>query len=326
MVRSRTARLAARFSVALLTVGLLGAGASPASVSAAPAPEDCDEHTISGARVGKGASEGKDPNSLSASQAAAMDKALADRVAQLKNDGTLDSSGEPTSGAQYVIDTYVHVITRADGSGNVTDKQIAAQMKVINDGYAGLTAAGAAATPFRFKLVDTDRTANDDWYSWSYYTDKDDAEAKSALHEGTKATLNIYIAGLEDGLLGYATFPQGPLATDGLVILNESMPGGKARPYNGGDTATHEIGHWLGLYHTFQNGCAGAGDHVHDTPAQDDGVNIFYCNESDDTCTAEGKDPVHNFMSYGDDKCLDRFTPGQSDRQVENWLAFRSGR
>ena len=117
-----------------------------------------------------------------------------------------------------------------------------------------------------------------------------------------------------------------PLTLDGLVILNESMPGGKARPYNGGDTATHEIGHWLGLYHTFEGGCGGAGDHVDDTPAQLDGENVFYCNESDDTCTATGKDPVHNFMSYGDDACLDRFTPGQSDRQVWSWLAFRQGK
>lgn len=292
------------------------------------APDEC-ETTHSTARVGKdGTTQGKDPNSLTAEQAAALDKSLMERVEQLKKNGTLDSTGAPTSKGRYTINTYVHVITRADGrTGNVTNRQIADQMQVINDGYAGRTAAGAAATPFSFVVKSIDRTANNDWYDWSVYEDTDDAEAKSVLHRGSMADLNIYITGLQDGLLGYAYYPKTvPLALDGLVILNDSMPGGDAFPYNGGDTGTHEIGHWLGLMHTFENGCHGPGDHVPDTPAQLDGENVFYCNESDDTCTKTGTDPVHNFMSYGDDDCLDSFTAGQSQRQTWNWLAYRSGR
>lgn len=316
-----------RFSVALLAVAMLAVGASPTSGSTvtASAADECDA-TYSSARVAKGA-HGEDPNDLTEAQAAAIEKSLRVKVDQLKKDGTLNSSGTPTSKRKYTINTYVHVITRADGSGDVTNKQIAEQMEVINNGYAGRTAVGAATTPFNFVIKAVDRTRNSDWYDWSVYEDDDDAEAKSALHRGSMADLNIYIAGLQDGLLGYAYYPKTvPLALDGLVILNDSMPGGSASPYNGGDTATHEIGHWLGLMHTFENGCRGAGDHVADTPAQLDGENIFYCDESDDTCTKPGRDPVHNFMSYGDDECLDSFTAGQSRRQVWNWLAYRTGR
>ena len=144
--------------------------------------------------------------------------------------------------------------------------------------------------------------------------------------DGGYADLNVYIAGLGSGLLGYATFPGEELALDGLVLLNESLPGGSAAPYNLGDTATHEIGHWLGLFHTFEGGCSEPGDFVSDTPAQLDGDNIFFCNESDDTCPKPGLDPVHNFMSYGDDFCLDRFTEGQNRRQIATWLGQRAGR
>jgi hypothetical protein len=149
-------------------------------------------------------------------------------------------------------------------------------------------------------------------------------KAKAALHKGGFDDLNIYVTGLSDNLLGYSEFPwDTSLVEDGVVLLNASLPGGAAFPYNEGDTATHEVGHWLGLYHTFENGCTAPGDGVSDTPYQYDGENIFNCNESDDTCPAPGKDPVHNFMSYGDDPCMDRFTPGQSVRMGLVWLGFR---
>jgi hypothetical protein len=201
------------------------------------------------------------------------------------------------------------------------------QIKVLNDGYAGKTSRDAAATPFSFKLKAVDRTANDDWYDWSDpdVDPSDDTEAKTALHRGSSRDLNIYVAGLADNLLGYAYYPNDvELWQDGVVLLNDSLPGGAAAPYNEGDTATHEVGHWLFLIHTFENGCAFPGDEVADTPYQDDGDNIFECDESLDTCAQPGTDPVHNFMSYGDDPCLDEFTRGQSLRMTLAWLVFRA--
>ncbi|HET6651662.1 MAG TPA: zinc metalloprotease [Nocardioides sp.] len=315
----------------LATLGLSSAGASAtASPTPAAAPE-CDDSTISTARAMRGTPGGEDFNSVTAAEARSMDADLQRQIDRLIASGKLTKQGDLKSQTTVTIRTYVHIITKKNGKGGVTDQQVAQQMDVINAGYAGSTADEAAPSPFRFEVVGIDRTRNDAWYDWNLtpdFTDEDveAKEAKRALHQGGYADLNVYIAGLGSGLLGYATFPGGELALDGLVILNESMPGGSAAPYNLGDTATHEIGHWLGLFHTFEGGCSEPGDHVSDTPAQLDGDNIFFCNEADDTCPKAGLDPVHNFMSYGDDFCLDRFTEGQNRRQVATWLGQRAGR
>lgn len=320
----------------LLGVGLMAAltVSTPVSASAAADPAgggECPDGSESSARAMHGVGHGRDYNSVSAAEAGAMEAALNRQVDRLVASGQLTKNVALKSKKTFTIRTYVHIITASDGTGDVTDEQVQQQMDVINDGYAGSTASESAPSPFRFELADVDRTANDAWYDWNLTEDFSDEdaeakEAKRALHVGGYADLNVYIAGLGSGLLGYATFPGGELALDGLVLLNESLPGGSAAPYNLGDTGTHEIGHWLGLFHTFQGGCDGAGDHVPDTPAQDDGENIFFCNEADDTCSKKGLDPVHNFMSYGDDECLDRFTRGQNKRQIATWLGQRANR
>ncbi len=335
-MRSTAPAFRRSFMHSFLGVGLLatlGLSAPAATAIAAPEPggAECSDGSISSARAMYGASDGRDYNSVSADQASAMEATLDRKIEQLVAAGKLDKNGDLKGNKTFTIDTYVHIITAADGSGGVSEQQVADQMEVINAGYAGTTAAGADASPFQFDLAGVDVTANDAWFDWNLtddFSDEDDEakDAKRALHRGGYADLNIYIAGLGGGLLGYATFPRGELALDGLVLLNESLPGGAAAPYNLGDTATHEIGHWLGLFHTFQDGCKGAGDHVPDTPAQDDGNNIFFCNDFDDTCPKKGLDPVHNFMSYGDDLCLDRFTQGQNKRQIATWLGQRARR
>ena len=154
----------------------------------------------------------------------------------------------------------------------------------------------------------------------------DNNEAKSALHRGNATDLNVYLANLGDGLLGYATFPSsyaGNPTDDGVVVLSASLPGGSAVPYNKGDTLTHEAGHWAGLFHTFQGSCAAPNDHVADTPAQFAGQNVFDCDTSLNTCAAPGKDPVKNFMNYVDDACMNMFTSGQATRIANQWAAFR---
>ena len=315
--------LAATGAMVLATFGLAGpAGARPAAES-----DGCDSGH-SAARAMRGA-HGVDPNSVTAAEAKAADARLRHRVQQLVGAGVLAKDGTPASPRRITVPTYVHVITASDGTGGVTDQQIRDQIEVLNDAYAGRSGKGSAHTSFSFELASVDVTRNDRWYNWNLKqngTETSDAiKAKTALHQGGWGDLNVYIAALGSGLLGYATFPEnGILERDGLVLLNDSLPGGSAAPYNEGDTATHEVGHWLGLFHTFENGCTEPGDFVDDTPFQFDGDNIFFCNESDDTCTQPGLDPVHNFMSYGDDPCLDRFTQGQAERMTQTWLAFRA--
>ncbi|MBW2254617.1 MAG: zinc metalloprotease [Deltaproteobacteria bacterium] len=214
------------------------------------------------------------------------------------------------------IPVYFHVIH--DGAaGYLTPADITAQMDVLNEAY------GSDVT---FTWAGTDYTGNEpSWFTMGYRTAAE-TEAKTALRDGGPNALNIYTANLGGGLLGWATFPTdyaGEPWRDGVVILYSSLPGGTAAPYDEGDTATHEVGHWLGLYHTFQGGCRGEGDSVTDTPAERSAA--YGCPHGRDSCRKGGEpDPIYNFMDYTDDFCMDEFTDWQRDRMDAHWAAYRN--
>jgi hypothetical protein len=225
-------------------------------------------------------------------------------------------------GAPVTIPTWIHVIRKdltVEG-GNVPNAWIDAQMDVLNDSYAGRT--GGASTGFRFELEGVTRTTHAGWFHLTGYGQ--DALMKEALKVGGPETLNIYTAKLGANLLGYAYLAQdvdeiGVL--DGVVVHFQSLPGGNFEIYSEGDTATHEVGHWLDLFHTFDGGCEG-GDFVDDTPAE--ASPAFRCPEGRDTCTAPGLDPIHNFMDYTQDSCMFEFTEGQAVRMQQAWTAYRA--
>ena len=220
--------------------------------------------------------------------------------------------GEVRPAGSVTIDVYFHDIRDDNGNGGVTDTQIRQQMAVLNDAYAGAT--GGSATPFQFNLVETIQTNNSTWYNAAQGSAAEQA-MKAALRVGGPETLNIYAFNVGNGLLGWATFPTSYASNpsyDGVVVLNESLPGGSAAPYDEGDTATHEVGHWLGLYHTFQGGCRKTGDYVDDTASERSPA--YGCPVGRDTCRGGGADPIFNFMDYTDDSCMFEFTAGQAAR------------
>lgn len=224
------------------------------------------------------------------------------------------------------VNVYFHVINQGSGvaNGDIPQSMIDDQMVVLNDAYA--------ATGVRFQLISVDRTTNAGWYAMGAGSSAE-AQAKAALRKGSADDLNIYTANPGGGLLGWATFPSSynsAPSKDGVVLLYSSLPGGSAAPYNEGDTGTHEVGHWMGLYHTFQGGCktgTNGGDYVADTNAERSAA--YGCPIGRNSCSGPkypGNDPIENFMDYTDDFCMDRFSPGQVARMRAQWDAYRSGK
>ncbi len=218
-----------------------------------------------------------------------------------------------TTAAQFEVPIVFHVMMNDSGTlGDVSNSQIEAQVRVLNDSYA--------ACGVTFTLADIQRHRDDECYHMS-----NERACKTRHGVDPYHNLNLYVADLGGGLLGWATFPwnldKDP-EMDGVVILNGTLPGGNVFAYNEGDTGTHEVGHWVGLYHTFQGGCSLRNDYVRDTPAE--GTATSGCPNSKDTCRAPGVDPIHNFMDYSVDSCMDEFTPGQCTRMNDMLQTYRS--
>ncbi|KAI1272208.1 metalloprotease [Xylaria sp. FL0933] len=244
---------------------------------------------------------------------------LAETRAMLEKERIALAKGEARVQAGFTVNTYFHVVASSTSlsGGYLTQAMLNDQLAVMNSAYG--------AHGISFNLVSSDWTVNSNWAA-----DGAEQAMKKALRKGTYSDLNIYFLGnLGGGLLGYCYFPTSSHATgstnfvlDGCTILGQSVPGGSAAPYNLGGTATHEVGHWMNLYHTFQGGCAAPGDMVDDTPAEASAASG--CPTGRDTCSGGGVDPIHNYMDYTDDDCYTEFTAGQQARMYSAWSTYRS--
>jgi len=229
---------------------------------------------------------------------------------------SLRGRGQIRQPAAISIPVYFHVINQGAGveNGDVPTRMLREQIDVLNAAYSGST--GGAPTPFRFVLAGIDRTTNPTWFQALPGTSAE-REMKEALRIGDATALNFYTnnSGSVSSIIGWGTFPwwyEDTPFLDGVVCFYQSLPGGSAYPYNEGDAGTHEVGHWLGLFHTFQGGCSSKGDYVADTPAEKSPG--FGCPLSRDSCRADGLDPIDNFMDYSDNSCMYKFTEGQAVR------------
>jgi Pregnancy-associated plasma protein-A len=212
-----------------------------------------------------------------------------------------------------VIPVHFHILHEGQ-QGYLPDRQIKAQMVLLNKEYAPAS--------LEFKLADVNLHENSAWFRHQPGTNEE-IEMKNALGKDTAKSLNLYTAEPEGGLLGYATFPwwyQEMPQLDGVVIHHASLP--KAArpwvqqpwPFNLGMTAVHEVGHWAGLYHTFQGGCDAPGDDIEDTAYEATSASGCPLNQRS-SCPGETRfNPVENYMDYSDDACMKHFTPMQYQR------------
>ena len=241
------------------------------------------------------------------------------------------------TGQIYEIPVVVHIIHKSDGRGNITDEAVLSQIEILNEDFGALVGTpGAPGSDggIRFVLASVDpsgaattginRTENDNWFN-----DVGEFEYKTALGWDQTRYLNIY-TNSASGYLGYAYLPQDMAGTvwDGVVIYYDAFGRNSLSfPYDQGRTATHEIGHYLGLYHTFEEGCASAvvpscyssGDLICDTPSEES--DTYGCPVGQISCAS--LDPIHNYMDYTDDACMHKFTPEQGARMRCSLESYR---
>ncbi|KAK1252483.1 hypothetical protein MKX08_003670 [Trichoderma sp. CBMAI-0020] len=215
------------------------------------------------------------------------------------------------------VNVYMHIVASSEDlhDGNLSDQDVLNQFQVLKTDFE--------PTGIIFNLKSIDRTFN---ATWANNTDL--RRMWYHVRNGSYSDLNLwFIPELEH--YGYCTIPttgdtlRYAIHQDGCTIRSDTVPGGRANNYNLGKTVTHEVGHWMGLLHTFQGGCDGVGDYIEDTPAQ--ASPSEGCPEGRDSCPNKpGLDPIHNYMDYSYDACYTEFTPGQVDRMVRVWDAYRA--
>lgn len=248
-----------------------------------------------------------------------------------------DPMYDPVGGTLWEIPVVVHILMNTAGTaGNISDALVQSQIDILNEDFlalAGTNGAPGTDVQIQFKLATEDpagdpttgitRTQNTTWYndSGTYY---------NTLAWDPDEYLNIY-TNQAGGALGYVPFlpHQGAVGSnsDRVVCLwsafGRNAPIGP--PYNQGRTVTHEVGHYLGLYHTFNSGCGttlcyNSGDRICDTNPEAGAR--FGCPAVANSCSPPSADPIHNYMDYTDDLCMWEFTPEQGRRMrctMEHW-------
>jgi len=236
--------------------------------------------------------------------------------------------------ARYRIPVVVHVIESTSGEGHLSESQVQSQIDILNEDYLalpGTNGQNSTDAEIEFYLATEDpggNPTNGITYSVNNTWFNDSGTYYNSLAWDTSRYLNIY-TNSASGALGYVPdLPQGGIAgnnADRVVILYSAFGrNSPLSPYNQGRTATHEVGHYLGLYHTFEScgsasSCYTSGDRICDTnPQSSPNYNCF----SGGTCGYT--DDFRNFMDYTADLCMNHFTNEQVHRMRCSLEFYRS--
>lgn len=261
---------------------------------------------------------------------------------QFQNNAMLSTAKQALADT-LTIPVVVHVLYNKSVE-NISDARIFSQIKVLNNDFHR-TNADAGNTPFviqaaaggiAIKLVMANIDLNGKPFNGitRNYTSVAGFESNDAMKRNSsggvdawdaKSYLNIWVCNLKDDLLGFAQYPGGPAATDGLVIDYEAMGVGGSAPYNLGRTCTHELGHYFGLYHIWgdEDNCA-MDDYVDDTPLQATSTKGCPKFPLYDKCTSGGNGIYFmNYLDYTTDACMNMFTKGQITRMTNSILTYR---
>jgi len=240
-------------------------------------------------------------------------------------------AAQKLNGTIITIPVVFHVVWNSTAQ-NVSDAALLAQLDVLNKDFRKLN-ADASLIPSIFAGVAADceiqfcmAQRNPQGLASTGIVRRQTTTTAFSTNNNVKFTanggsnawdasryLNIWVCNLSNGVLGYAQFPGGAAATDGVVVLFSTLPGGTSAPYNKGRTGTHEVGHWLNLRHIWGDATCGS-DFVADTPPHN--AANYGCPASGhrSTCTGTPVEMTMNYMDYTDDACMYMFSAGQRDR------------
>ena len=224
--------------------------------------------------------------------------------------------------AVVTIPVVVHVVYKTDAE-NISDAQVQSQIDILNADFRKLN-ADRNLVPSNFTGVAADCEIN---FVLSQIVRKSTTVSafgysgdpvKKSIQGGSDPVnpttmLNMWACNLSGGLLGYAQFPGGSPATDGVVCLYSAFGKSSYAPYDKGRTATHEVGHWFNLRHIWGDARCG-NDQVSDTPAHDDANYGCPAAGLKSRCTGKPVEMWMNYMDYTNDACMYMFTTGQKAR------------
>ena len=291
--------------------------------------------------------QSKNPQRLSSSE---FEQWISPKIADEKEKRKNAPKGSRLN-AVITIPVVVHVIHNGDAIGtdeNIFDEQVISQIRVLNEdfrkksGTPGFnTNPVGADVEIEFALAQRDPAGvltngidRVDLEQANWSTDDIDATVKPLTIWNPSKYLNIWVVKFDSSiLLGYAQFPsnstltgvnanEGPASTDGVVIgynffgSSTYFPNGAYNPgYDGGRTASHEVGHYLGLRHIWGDGGCDVDDFCADTPNA--GKENQGCPTGVDSCPASpGLDMIENYMDYTNDACMNIFTTDQKNRMI----------